>query len=119
MTSLAEVVTLKQTQTVPWHEFEPLLARARQALGWTNAEITKAVGYDSSSQASAWQKQGKVATRAKYALLGLLAERDVKNERNVFTHAELSRLFAVLANIPVPEAERKALVAKIAKELAK
>lgn len=110
-------------EKVPFSDVEPLLNLLKNSMGIEETELLRTVGYSSNIANQEWRKEQKVPLRAKYALLGLAAELKLKMEQKPirqFTFKELTLLFAVLSGMEfsVDEGDRRALVAKIAAELA-
>jgi hypothetical protein len=109
------------TSRVKWADFEPLLSQLRQSLGHpNNREVLQYIGYNGASNLSTWQKEDSVPAVAQNAAIGVLAQ--LKAElpappvRQQFTQDELAAIMVAMIKSPWPD---KALVSKIAAELAK
>ncbi len=128
MPQLSEVVTIskrresRRERLVPWSEFEPLLSRLRQALDASQNEACQYVGYSGGTMITTWRNEGVpiVAVNAfKWALHDLGQPALAPKAPRVFTPDELGNLLNAVLGNPVRDAERAALIAKIAGELAR
>lgn len=111
----------RSLQTVPFAEIEALLNRAIQAADTSAPSIIRLVGYSPSTW-SGWKQKGVAPIRAKYTLLGFMADMDIEPPPPVvepmFTHEELMVLFSRFLGgsslVTVDDGMRKQIVAKLA-----
>jgi hypothetical protein len=82
------------------------------------------VGYDAATW-SHWKNTDKVPTRARYALMGFLAEQNAQIPAPppsvvppLFDHEELSWLFGMLIGITLPQHRVEHIRGKVAKAIA-
>jgi hypothetical protein len=124
---MADVVQIKKTRTragriVSWSEFEPLLSQLRQKLNCGQHEAMQYLGYAGSTHVVVWRKEDEVPILAVNAIKWVLYESGSVAPQKVikqFDLNELSRLFALASGIPIPEDQRRAIIAKLAGELAR
>ena len=109
----------KQTPMVPWAECLPLIDKIEQITGWGHAQILQETGYSSESSFEKWTRAGLATKRFKKGLYGVMFELGIQlDPKPVFSHVELSRLFAVLNDLDIPTDQRRRLITKVAKEMA-
>lgn len=81
------------------------------------------LGYAGGTHGSAWRKEDEVPILAMNAIKWVLHEAGtspvVPKAVRHFTHDEIAQLFALAMGYIIPEAERKALIGKLAGELAR
>jgi hypothetical protein len=124
----------RHSQRVPFEQFEPLLIRIRQAYNCSQKDALQLMGYNGSSVYAAWGESGAPVT-AVNAAKGVLADLGegnsvvieqpalpmavpVEAERQ-FGFDELSHLFAALHGIALPQEAHRALIRKLAREIAR
>lgn len=125
---MADVVQIKKARTragrvVSWSELEPLLSQLRQKLGCSKQEAMQYLGYAGGSHLDAWRKLDEVPILAMNSIKWVLHEAGVAPVAPKavphFTHDEMAQMFALAMGYIIPEAERKALLGKLAGELAR
>jgi hypothetical protein len=131
MPQLSEIVHIskrresRKDRVVPWAEFEPYLNQLRVALNSTTQDDTfRHVGYGGGSMVSSWRRDGApvVALNAfRWALheLGQAPKAGTAPRPSAFTTDDLGHLLSATLGNPPRDAERAALVRKIAAELAR
>ena len=106
---------------VPWSEYEPTFTRLRQALGGASASAAMGIiGYAGGTHLAAWKREGVpilAVNATRWCLHDLGGTAPKERQREVFSHAELARLFALASGIPIPDEQRREVIGKIARML--
>lgn len=105
----------REFSKVPFVEIEPLIEQISGSMSCSASEVLELIGYRSSSLISNWRDANQAPAIAKYALLGLAGECQLKLSAGSvkFSFDELADLFAVLRGQILEESVRKALIRKI------
>lgn len=130
MNKLSEVVHIskrresRKGRVVPLAEFEPYFNQLRTALDASQDEAGRHMGYGGGSMFSTWREEGVpiVALNAiRWCLLDLKQEviAPVRPTPRQFTFDELTDLFDAVRDRPLPEDARRAIIKKLAAELAR
>lgn len=111
----------KHHVTVPFSELATLMGAACQALDCGVSHVLGTIGYASSSSTYVkWEAAGEAPLRAKYALLGLLADLNIKAEQMMvrqFSDEELRLMLMLFAGGVVSPERRNEMIRRLAVEL--
>lgn len=104
------------SQLVPWNAFAVELAKVIEHYKASHHDAMQLIGYAGNSNLSAWKNSGKAP------LLALNAARWVAHDAGApqapkLDNTDISRIFAVLAGIPIPPEHLHELRGKLATQL--
>lgn len=122
---MAEVINIKRkygSGSVPWHEFEPMLNQLRNKLDCNQQEALQYMGYAGATHLNEWRKKGSVPILAVNSIKWILSEAGIAAERPIvrqFSPDELALLFGLANGFSVPDDKRRAIIGKLAMELAR
>ena len=111
---------LRHHEKIAWSGIEPILNLVKNSSGGQEAEVLRTIGYSGNS-ANDWRRNGEAPLRAKYSLLGLAAELNLKVEQQKvkqFDTDELGLLLGLVIGLQIPEDRKQKLMKKISAEIA-